>query len=70
MDRNNGQNRKITERVYNSTDINRIALGYKDDKVKTERQVSHSGHTTRPTHARSPQPTSSVRRPVSGNVQQ
>ena len=65
MDKNNGQNRKVTERVYNSTDINRIALGYKDDKVKVERQVSRTGQTPRPTPARAPQPNVNTRRATS-----
>ncbi len=52
MDRNNGQNKRVTERVYNSTDINRIALGYKDDKVKVERQVSRTAPSQRPAQQR------------------
>lgn len=66
MDRNNGQNRKITERVYNSTDINRIALGYKDDKVKVERPVSRTTPAQRPAQQRTVQ----SQRPVQQRTQQ
>ncbi len=39
MDKNNGQKKNITERVYSNSDLNNISLGFEDNKKKIEKSI-------------------------------